>query len=290
MDIGQYEVQYSIAGTKDWHSIGDDLLGLPKHSNFLEVQTVTIQADPGEMITSGDFRLSFSKRGVTARDIEQVTETSWISHVATEMQMKSALEALENINSVRVSRTGPDIQGGYSWAITFDDVPESELYQGNLPSLVVWAKTINAPWTGLSDQITIRKTRRGTTGPTTCVSDCSTIITGAETKTSYIVRLRANGTNAGWSPWGIVSDVLRTCQLEKPGPPQGLCLSSISQNHITVKWKTDTYLWDLPVLHFELQQKCHHDTLWHTIHNRIKPLPLWTTGTSAALTPNTNCM
>ncbi len=39
--------------------------------------------------------------------------------------MKAALEALPNIGTVAVSRTGPDGQLGYSWFITFVDNPGS---------------------------------------------------------------------------------------------------------------------------------------------------------------------
>lgn len=39
--------------------------------------------------------------------------------------MKAALEALPNIGTVTVSRTGPDGQLGYSWYITFVDNPGS---------------------------------------------------------------------------------------------------------------------------------------------------------------------
>ena len=39
--------------------------------------------------------------------------------------MKAALEALPNIGSVTVSRTGPDGQLGYSWDITFVENPGS---------------------------------------------------------------------------------------------------------------------------------------------------------------------
>merc|ERR1719498_647734 len=50
-----------------------------------------------------------------------------IPYDATESQMKSALEATNGIGSVMVKRSGPSIQRGYTWTITFltdiGDVP-----------------------------------------------------------------------------------------------------------------------------------------------------------------------
>ena len=73
-DIQAYEVQYANANDREWISIGDDLLGIPEHSNYLDVQTITTQADPGQTITAGAFRLSFSTRTTMALDLYETAQ------------------------------------------------------------------------------------------------------------------------------------------------------------------------------------------------------------------------
>ena len=47
--------------------------------------------------------------------------TAPISHDASAANMQQALEALPTIGLVSVQRSGPDMQGGYQWSITFID-------------------------------------------------------------------------------------------------------------------------------------------------------------------------
>ena len=47
--------------------------------------------------------------------------------------MQSALQALVAIDVVQVSRTGPDVQNGYSWTVTF----VSDVNAGDVPNLVL---------------------------------------------------------------------------------------------------------------------------------------------------------
>ena len=52
-----------------------------------------------------------------------------IPYNAEQTTMKSALEAMDNIGSVAVVRSGPTPQGGYQWTVTFTSMPGSFSWQ-----------------------------------------------------------------------------------------------------------------------------------------------------------------
>ena len=211
-----------------------------------------------------------------------------ISHDASESEMKTALESLDNIHSVSVLRSGPDSQGGYEWKVTFlpsDLYPE--LNHGDLPLLVVFSNSLDATWSGLSDQISVIKTRAGSSlTPVPCTKDCSHIIAGLKNDTEYTFRVRAKGQADDWSTWSVHSKPVRTCRLAVPEAPTMLMLSSVTNNSITMKWESSD-----DVLTYEFQQKCKGmDIIWRSVRSEIAPRPLWTTGTSTFIPGNTECM
>jgi len=76
---------------------------------------------PGNEIY-GTFRLGFGYESTVP-----------IPYDATPDEVKSALEALIEVDVVQVKRTGPDVQNGYSWSITF----VSDANTGDVPSLTI---------------------------------------------------------------------------------------------------------------------------------------------------------
>ena len=82
------------------------------------VQTVQIRFDT--RLTEGNFALSLTHRGVTA------TTENLISYQATAVEVKDSLEALSNIDTLKVFRSG-NTEDGFVWTITFfsevDSVP-----------------------------------------------------------------------------------------------------------------------------------------------------------------------
>ncbi|CAM9522837.1 unnamed protein product, partial [Hapterophycus canaliculatus] len=84
-----------------------------------DVQIATVQ--DGNVI-GGDFRLGFD--GYT---------TSSIPYDATASELGLALTDMPSIDSVNVSRVGPDHQGGFNWTVTFT----SDNQDGDLPLLTL---------------------------------------------------------------------------------------------------------------------------------------------------------
>lgn len=74
-------------------------------------------------VLSGTFNLQFESEF-----------TGQIASDATEAEMKAALEALDAVDTVLVTRTGPDAQLGYSWFITFTS--DEHFNSGDVSSLV----------------------------------------------------------------------------------------------------------------------------------------------------------
>lgn len=130
--------------------------GSPLTAGVREVQIVRVVADEGHTITGGTFRLSLNHAGAVGADPEAKTVTAPLPFDASAATVRAALEALDNVRSVHVSRdrlgpngphSGPDEQGGYQWTVTFDWLTP---LQGDVPRLAVADSTINAQWTGNS--------------------------------------------------------------------------------------------------------------------------------------------
>lgn len=82
-------------------------------SRVPEVQTVTTTALAGETL-GGSFALSFD--GYVTADIAH--DAAAAGSLAS---FESSIEALLNVDDVTVTRTGPDLQGGYEWSVTFHE-------------------------------------------------------------------------------------------------------------------------------------------------------------------------
>ena len=64
--------------------------------------------------------------------------TTPINHKAADSEMKAALEALPNVGTVAVTRTGPSAEGGFVWTISFTSNPGYfPLGSGDMPELTV---------------------------------------------------------------------------------------------------------------------------------------------------------
>lgn len=83
----------------------------------------------GNVIAGGTFTLGF---------LGSVTKS--LAPDITDAGMQQALETLDTIESVDVTRVGPDAQNGYYWDITFT----GESNSGNLPLLTVPSKSLTA--------------------------------------------------------------------------------------------------------------------------------------------------
>jgi len=123
-----------------------------------EVQVVTTTSSG---ILAGSFTLSIDHFG-------SVTTTAAIAHNAVAQRrnedtnvltpgiglgesMQAKIEALSNINSVKVKRTGPDSKGGYSWTVTFISEP------GDLNEMTVASNDL----TSVAASVSVRTTRNG---------------------------------------------------------------------------------------------------------------------------------
>lgn len=104
-----------------------DVPALTLKSSFLTGSGANvILATPvgGNIIAGGTFTLGF--RGDTTADIP---------YDASDATMQQALEALNSIESVRIVRTGPNAQRGYTWLVTFTS--NSALNAGDVPLMTV---------------------------------------------------------------------------------------------------------------------------------------------------------
>lgn len=129
-----------------------------QEANRDEVQVVTTSAAG---ILAGSFTLSMEHNGVTTttgaisvnavankRDEDPSSSTAGVG-LGESMQAK--LQALSNLNSVRVRRSDPDARGGYSWTITFVSEP------GDLNELTVASNDI----TSAVPSVTVRTSQDG---------------------------------------------------------------------------------------------------------------------------------
>jgi hypothetical protein len=101
-------------------------------SNFLTGSGANVMlatTTQGNVITAGTFTLAF--RGEATADIP---------FDASDAVMQQRLQALESVDAVNVVRTGPTVQNGYSWAITFTS--NSARNSGNLPLLTVGSNVL----------------------------------------------------------------------------------------------------------------------------------------------------
>ena len=105
--------------------------------------------------------------------------------------MKAAIEELESIENVSVSRSGPDANGGYTWTISFlDDV--TQVHRGDVNEFVALSSLSGG--SGYTPFITIDEFRKGT------IQEVQLIKVEAggskvDTNSSFKLRFRGKTTN-----------------------------------------------------------------------------------------------
>ena len=88
--------------------------------------------------------------------------TERIRYDASEDEMRTAIERLKNVQRLkRVVRHGPNLQGGYSWEVMFDN--DNEITRGNLPAMQLHDESISAVWSGGGRQVYITEAQHGST-------------------------------------------------------------------------------------------------------------------------------
>ena len=152
--------------------------------------TVTDDTVRGTSIpVSGDFRLDFDGE-----------VTGYMPYNASPQEMKAALDALDNIGQVAVTRTGPDVNRCYTWDITFvSDLgpmplisPDDLDLRGTVASMSVSKITVGAlpPFDGPD---------YGSQLITDTVNDLSLVIPQLKQGIPYYVRISASS-EVGYGP------------------------------------------------------------------------------------------
>jgi hypothetical protein len=143
--------------------------------NGAGVETAT--ATPGNEI-SGSFRIAYNGE-----------VTGPLSYDATPSQIQTALSAFSQLGVVEVSRTGPNVQRGYSWSITFVD----NMNSGDLPA------------------ITIDGTNLTSTGSAVTVSVCANGVVVGGTPCTAGTSVRGNQLDDHISPGWLPGESRRWC-------------------------------------------------------------------------------
>ena len=171
---------------------------------------------------SGDFRLEFDGE-----------LTGYIPHNASPELVESSLDSLSNVGDVSVTRFGPDVNGCYSWEVTF----VSDL--GPLPRLVV----DDLDLTGTVASISVSRVREGTLPPfnsedygravVQATQDLSVLIDDLKQGIPFYVRISA--LNAlGASPSIMPYPPYEIPFPQPPAPPSGVSLRPNDGSTITV--------------------------------------------------------
>mmetsp|Transcript_24329 Transcript_24329/g.84535 ORF Transcript_24329/g.84535 Transcript_24329/m.84535 type:complete len:799 (-) Transcript_24329:2-2398(-) len=150
--------------------------------------------------------------------------TPHLAFDASEDEVKDALEFFDNIGVVEVRRFGPDEVGGYMWRVTLDWEMASP--RGDLPMLHVSDVSLDAPWSSGGLSVVVREKRKGSTGPTFCVSGatCEHRVGRLQPYTQYQLRVRARNTK-GWGAWSPPSPVVLTARADVPATASAPVLS-----------------------------------------------------------------
>lgn len=107
----------SVAGGKGGSGARVEITEVVAGSTAVEVQVLNTRADVGGTISSGTFTLSLLRDGGGELGVES---TSALAFDVEATELQAALHAaVPSAGVVTVMRTGPDTEGGYSWAITF---------------------------------------------------------------------------------------------------------------------------------------------------------------------------
>lgn len=105
-----------------WVTFPTSMKNVPQLEVYLSDLPVSTSTTENANLLEGNFRLEYAG---------EVTEP--IPSDANEVDMQAALESLDSIGNILVTRSDSDDQNGYSWTIQFI----SELNEGNLDDLIV---------------------------------------------------------------------------------------------------------------------------------------------------------
>ena len=131
-----------------WVTFPTSMKDLPQMEVHLSDVPVVISTIENPNLLRGYFLLEYSN---------EVTDP--ISYDASKEEMQNALEMLDSIGKVQVSRSDSDEQDGYSWTIRF----LSEINGGNLDDLIVHPKGLTSTNTTVGGA-TVQIAKGGTNG------------------------------------------------------------------------------------------------------------------------------
>jgi len=135
-----YSIVYNITFLENERDLPEIRLGTSQLTGAgVDVNFNTIT--DGNML-GGSFMLSFEGQ-----------QSSPITHDATDAEMQLVLQALPNIDTVEVLRSGPDAQLGYTWTVTFT----SDAEPGSLPLLVQHTGSLS----GTGSNVTVSEMQDG---------------------------------------------------------------------------------------------------------------------------------
>ena len=222
--IDGYAVQFRATSDAEWTTVesaddDDDANQIGrKLATVNEVQKIVTRCDPGHQPDDGTFELTLNFNSISDFDKETVAITNFIPFNATAAELKEALEHLENIDKVDVSRgydstnghvDGPNDDGGYSWDVTFlyDHDVLSQLPTADIPLLGVHKTSITCPWSGEGSAVAVHEQRKGTLEYAYCTDDCTYELTTLVPSTMYTFNVKAHN-SYGWSETSQVCGVV----------------------------------------------------------------------------------
>ncbi|OQR92868.1 fibronectin type III domain-containing protein [Achlya hypogyna] len=270
--VTAYELQYREDTSSLWHTSSNTITGDVSANPAFQIQTiVTTCTSPSAAITAGYFRLSSAYDSVIDIDVETgLATTPLISYQATADEMQHALLAIQGLPDARVTRDGPDANGGYQWHVTFHEHHPRPLLSVLTSSLDHGTVTVllNRP-EGLM-----------------CDGTCGYIVSPVTNATSYVTRVRASNALYGWGPWSAISDPFTTCALSIPRAVEQLRLVHAGADRVTLAWDSlEAPPW-LPVRSYRVGTKCASRPVWSTATVAVTS----TTTVVTNLPPHTACV
>ena len=269
--VDSFEVQFKPISDTNWQTASSTVGKRDSNKGLNEIQIITTRADVGQNINDGWFRLSLHHKGLNDFDPESATMTDRMPYNATALEVEYQLNMLANIQftgtTTHVTRSLPDAQGGYRWAVSFElganTVARGEQnapFDGTLPAediplLILQQESISAIWSGGGLQVHLSEVRKGSTLGGACEQTTPTHagVTGPDyenvfmgtpickykvasllTNTHYHFRIRAHNL-LGWGPYSGISEQILTLRAFAPLTPASPMYSSGNSTSITVR-------------------------------------------------------
>lgn len=255
--VDGYQLRYRAVSDNayTWNIIGDNsgesgdgssvMLGR-KAAAVHEVQKIVTRCDPGESPSDGTFELTLNFNSITDLDMETTAITNFIPFNASASQMQQALEHLDNVNRVSVSRgydstnghvddVDPE-SGGYTWLVTFyyDDAMLLNLPSADIPLLGVHKTSISCNWSGEGSAVATHEVQKGTLEYSFCTDDCVYNVTDLSPSTGYIFNVLARN-EFGWSDSSADTDPVYTLASRPPARPLAPRLTSATSSSLHLR-------------------------------------------------------